>query len=329
MLLRQRWAWIGLFAALTSCVADPDPLPTQVLVAQANAQIERAELPPLYQMLYDYAFMPQVQYKEQRVRILIWLRQLELSEFQLKSLRVLHGRAETERRRIEEAERKVVQDYEPRLAPIYDELWDALRSGEPVDSAELEAAAGALLNEKLQHAREKELLELRAQGVQAVLRASWEWLSTLDPEQEALLTDATFFLRHRLDPYANPGDFRSLVGSVFVAGEYGMLARPKHSFDPDRDHLNLSNLWTHQTFDELQGPVFHDARRSIILYILLLEPALPEAIDAALGADGPPPPDGDPAGRPPAQQTVVPGGPRDQGGQPPPNNPPGQPPPNP
>ena len=115
-----------------------------------------------------------------------------------------------------------------------------------------------------------------------ILNAEKEWLASLTPRQEILLTDAIFFLRHRLDPYARPGDFESLVGSVFIAGDWGTLTRG--SWKHDEDHLNLGGLWSDESIENLQGPVFNDLRRELVLYMMLLEPALPEAIEAARSA---------------------------------------------
>ncbi len=284
---RRITLWFGLSIAAAGCEATVQPLPTEITVQEANRKIERADQPPLYQLLYDYAFLPEVQYSEQRVRILIWLEEMDFSDFQLRSLLELHRKAERERHRIEEAQRQIIKDYEPRLKPIYDALWEALQADPPPDDEALEATAGALLTERLQHSREKELLQLRTQGVRSVLGMSRDWLATLDPHQEALLTDSLFFLRHRLDPYANHGDFRALIGTLFVAGDYGTLTRG--SYDPDADHLNLGALWTEQSLSERQGPRFNEARRSLIIYMILMEPALPEAIRAALGPDAQPP----------------------------------------
>jgi len=303
---------------VSACLAEPDSLPTQVHVAGVNKQIERTEEPPLYQMLYDYAFLPEVQYAEQRVRILIWLNRLGLSDYQLAKLKELAEWVDVEKKRIEALQLEIVKDYEPRLLEIYSDLWDGLRMGLALDdplleeragtpterppegveaqktsskeaespdvelSAELlEASAQKLLVQKLQNAREKSLFEVRMQGVNAVLDKARGWLETLKPQQEIPLTDSVFFLRHRLDPYANPGDFKILVGSIYVRGKWGTLTRGSASFDPDRDHLNLGGLWSESALDELDGPVFNDARREILLYMILLEPALPEAVDAA------------------------------------------------
>ena len=142
--------------------------------------------------------------------------------------------------------------------------------------AELEALAPKLAEV---HAREQELLTLRAQSVRTLFEAEAPFLQTLSPGQETLFTDATFVLRHRLDPYANPGDFRALVGEVYQAGQFGALSRA--TFDPNQDFLNIGGLWSEKP-EELTGPQFPDARREIILYMVLLEPSLPEAITAEL-----------------------------------------------
>ena len=103
------------------------------------------------------------------------------------------------------------------------------------------------------------------------------------------MTDAVFFLRHRLDPYATPGDFQTLVGTIFIAGDWGTLTRG--TWDREKDHLNLGGLWSDVALDDLQGPVFNNLRRELVLYMMLLEPALPEAIAAARAVPEPEPED--------------------------------------
>jgi hypothetical protein len=269
------------FLGLSGCLAQPDPLPTQVLVAGANKQIERAKEPPLYQMLYDYAFLPEVQHAEQRVRILIWLKRVGLGDYQLSSLKVLSEWVVAEHLRLEELQREIVSNYEPKLLPTYETLWEGLQQGMELDDPALEEASQQLLVDKLQSSREAELFQQRVQGITGILDRAREWMRELSPSQEIPFTDALFFLRHRLDPYANPGDFQSLVGTIFVAGDWGTLTRGAEGFRQNRDHLNLGGLWSEAAMEDLDGPIFNDARREIVLYMILLEPALGEAIDAA------------------------------------------------
>ncbi len=278
-----------LLGLALSCATEPEPLPTQVRVSAADARMDRAGQPPLYQLLYDYAFLPEVQHREQRTRILLWLRHAELTPYQLAELDLLATRVNAEHVRLEEAQRTIVSRYEARIVGAYDAIWEGLQAGASLSDEDLESAAGSLLSERLQHAREEDLMKLRSQGVRTVFDLEQPWLAGLTPRQEILLTDAVFFLRHRLDPYATPGDFQTLVGTIFIAGDWGTLTRG--TWDREKDHLNLGGLWSDVALDDLQGPVFNNLRRELVLYMMLLEPALPEAIAAARAVPEPEPED--------------------------------------
>lgn len=262
-------AWLAMLP-IAAC-ADPLPLPT---VAAVEAQHDRNLDPPLYRALYDYSFLPDTQEKEQRVRLLVWLHYMKFNRLQLGLLAELTEKVGRERAAVLERQAAIVNKFKPELDATYDAIWEGLVSGAP--EAELDALAPKLAEV---HAREQELLTLRAQSVRTLFEAEAPFLQTLSPGQETLFTDATFVLRHRLDPYANPGDFRALVGEVYQAGQFGALSRA--TFDPNQDYLNIGGLWSEKP-EELTGPQFPDARREIILYMVLLEPSLPEAITAEL-----------------------------------------------
>jgi hypothetical protein len=255
-----------LFVA--GCAPEPMPLPSE-----EAAVVDRSAEPPLYRRLYDYAFLPEVQEREQRVRILIWLRHMEFTRYQLGLLSELAARTAREREQVEAVATGMVSEQEPAVAAVYDQLWEGMLAGASDEQL-------ATIGEGLEavRVRETDLLELRARSVRALIEAQQPFLRTLTPRQEALFADATFLLRHRLDPYANPGDFRALIGTIYYAGDFGTLTKP--TFDPNEDHLNIGGLWS-EAPDELAGPHFPDARREVVLYMVLLEPALPTAIEAA------------------------------------------------
>jgi hypothetical protein len=263
-------ALVGLLAlsTLVSC-DDPLPLPTE---AAASEQHDRSLDPPLYRTLYDYAFLPETQYKEQRVRLLIWLEEMEFNRLQLGLLAELAGQVARERDAITAKQMEIVAKYEPTVAATYDKIWEGMQAR--ATAAQLDALAPDL---QAVHDREHELLALRAQSVRALFEAQAPFLQTLSPAQEIRFTDATFLLRHRLDPYANPGDFNALIGPVYVAGQFGALS--KATFDPNEDHLNIGGLWSPNP-ERLTGPQYPNARREVLLYMVLLEPALKEALDA-------------------------------------------------
>lgn len=266
---------VAVVAAMpvTGCIPDPLPTPAEQVVA---ADLDRAQTPPLYRKLYDYAFLPEVQYDEQKVRLRIWLHYMEFDTYQLGLLDELITFSAGEFAAVEKREREVAESYEREVQAVYGSIWDAMERD--ATEAELAALADTLdVNKR----RESELLEIRSRSVRTILDRQEDFLRTLTPAQDTKFADAVFALRHRLDPYANAGDFNSLIGTVYVAGDYGRLTQP--TFDPAEDHLNIGGLWSPAP-EKLAGPYFQDARRDVVLYMLLIEPALPEAIAAAKAA---------------------------------------------
>ncbi len=261
-------AWL-LAPLLAACIEEPLPTPAEAAV---EADLDRATAPPLYRKLYDYAFAPDVQLEEQKVRLRIWLRYMDFDRYQLGMLDELISFARREFEAINKRHGEIVAGYEPEVRAVYAELWAAMDRG--ASDEEL-----GIIGEKLDliQRRQDELLGLRAQSVRTLLAAEQPFLQTFTPRQDTYFADAIFALRHRLDPYANPGDFAALVGRVYVAGEFGTLTEP--TYTADEDHLNIGGLWSKNP-EKLAGPYFQDARREVVLYMLLLEPALPEAVAA-------------------------------------------------
>ena len=265
--------------SLPACRAEPSELPTQERVREVDA-LDGETPPPLYQFMYDSAFLPEVQVAEQRARILVWLRWVELQEYQLQMLLKLHGRSATLRQRLETSQQRIVQRHEPQLAPHYDRIFELLSSGAPLDDPRLGLVAEQLAEARVQQLRDDELLAIRMQSVRALLDEEQELLRTLSPDQEARFPDMVFALRRQLDMAGTSGDFRAMVGSLYSVGDPTLLLRG--DFEATREHLDISGLWVDDAKAELSGPVLHQARRELLLYLLLQEPVLPEAIEAAL-----------------------------------------------
>ena len=262
-----------VMALLYGCTPESRPLPTE----KAIKDLDRAQEPPLYQLLYDIPALPSFGQKQQRVRILIWLRHLSLSESQLIRLEELRLLANDRRSRIEQAETDAANKWEQEETLVYDKIWSAMVDGKAVDDTNMAPFTHELKEMRSGGERERELLKLRLQGIRAVFEAQREFLQTLNPRQEALLADAVFFLRNRLDPVGNPGDFRALVGTIYDPGQYAVLTRG--SSDWARAPLNIGGLWSDEP--PVEGGALHEARREVLLYLILLEPALGEALTAA------------------------------------------------
>ena len=272
----SRSAIAGVFALAMGCSTDPQPLPTEAAVQS----LDRSVQPPLYQMLYDAPALPGSQALQQRVRILIWLKHMDLDAAQLSRLSELRETSKERRERIFKAESELVRRWEPQENGVYTRLWDALQSGTTVDDPQMATLTEELRELRAGGEREREMLKIRLQGIRAVLEAQRPFLATLTPEQEALLADAVFFLRNRLDPIGNPGDFRALVGSIYEPGQYAVLTRGNSEWA--RAHLNIGALWSDEP--PVEGGALHEARREVLLYLILMEPGLSEAINAAQAA---------------------------------------------
>jgi hypothetical protein len=260
-------------SGVLGCVPEPTVLPTE----DAVAKLSRDEQPPLYQLLYDAPALPQSKDQQQRVRILIWLRHMELNAAQLTRLDELRGIAEVRRARISELESQAAQQWEPAENALYNRIWDALQAGMDIDDPALTEVTEEFRELRAGGERERELLKQRLQGIRALLEAQQSFLDTLSPRQEALLADAVFFLRNRLDPVGNPGDFRAMVGSIYEPGQYAVLTRGTSSWA--RAPLNIGALWADEP--PVEGGALHEARREVLLYLVLLEPGLLEALASA------------------------------------------------
>jgi hypothetical protein len=265
------------------CRAVPADLPVQERTAELDS-LDSESAPPLYQFMYDSAFLPEVQATEQRARILVWLRYVDLETYQLRMLLGLHERAGVLRERLEASQQRIVLRHEPSLAPIYDGIYELLASGAPLDDPRLGQLAERLREARVQALRDDELLAIRMQSVRALLDEEQELLRTLSPQQEARFPDMVFALRRQLDMASTAGDFRVLVGSLYSVGDPTLLLRG--DFEATREHLDIGGLWADDAKAELSGPVLHQARRELLLYLLLQEPALPEAVRAAQRARG-------------------------------------------
>lgn len=262
------WLVLGL-----GCVPEPLPLPTEAAVQALDRDVQ----PPLYQMLYDTPALPGSKAPQQRVRILIWLKHLKLGTAQLSRLEELRTVSRERGRRIHEAEEAMALRWEPQENEVYTQLWDGIVAGTSLDDPAMGKLTEQLREMRAGGERERELLKLRLQGIRAVLEAQQPFLATLSPAQEALLADAVFFLRNRLDPIGNPGDFRALVGSIYDPGQYAVLTRGNSEWA--RAHLNIGALWSDEP--PIEGGALHEARREVLLYLILMEPGLAEAIAAA------------------------------------------------
>ena len=159
--------------------------------------------------------------------------------------------------------------------PIYNTLWEALKEGKNLKNQN-EAIA------KLRAARSQDpaldIQKLRIDSIRAIFEAQNDFLQTLSPEQEQMIMESLFFLRHHIDPIGTPDDFYAMIGRTYEPGQYAVLTRG--GSDNAQQPLNIGGLWTDK--DELSGKAFHEAKRELLLYLILLEPGFDEALQVVL-----------------------------------------------
>lgn len=304
--------------ALGSCQPEPVPPPTEAAVAELDRSIQ----PPLYQLLYDAPLLPQPSAAEQRVRLLVWLRHMQLSRSQLARLEELRQVVDERRARIAEAEAQVSARYAEETEQIYGELWTLLEEGAGTDDPRFGPLTDQLRELRAGGARERELVRVRLEGIRGILEAERDFLRTLSPGQEQLMADSLFFLRHALDPIGQPGTFREIVGTTYDPGQFAVITRGTGELD--HEPLDIGGLWSDAP--SLESHALHGARREVLLFMALLQPGLEEAIAAAAplaevapqGTPGSAPPEPPPEGAAPAgePEPAPPGAPLPEGMEP-------------
>jgi len=261
---------------LFACGAPVEPLPTQQAIQLA--ELTAPELPALYIQLYDAPLPASANPGLQRVRILAWLRAMELSNSQLTSLGELAAATASRQTKLAAAEEQLINSWNARTSTTIEGIWGALQQGD--DPILLDTLARQLAAAGGGDRPAAELATLRLETLRSVMDAQTTFLRALSPEQELQLPFATFFLRDRLDPVGNPGAFSQVVGSTYNPGEYDVLTRGSRT--SALGHLNIAGLWSDNP--ALEPDALHDAQREVILVMALLDPELPAAIVAAQAA---------------------------------------------
>ena len=263
--------YITAIILMLCCGGEPGPLPTESQLSEPDG----GSPPPLYQLLYDGS--PQPSIEQQRLRGILWLQRMDLSLDQLNRLEGLRREVVERQKQIELAEREHLGDLEELETPVYNRLWDRIRSGQSLDSQEIQGELEKLRAIREADDRHSRLLSMRVEAIRSIFSAEEAFLQTLSPEQEDMMVEALFFLRNKLDPLGSPMDFYALVGTTYEPGQYAVLTRGTGELA--QQNLNIGGLWSDN--DQLTGKDLHEARREVVLYMALMEPGLDEALRVA------------------------------------------------
>ncbi len=266
-------------------------LPAAPVGSWAGASEDEPDI-KLYQLLYDYEVTEPLSTLGQKVRILIWIRYMDLSTAQQELLLALARKFRERRAVVERETRAITEAYERRLEPIYERIYQEVTRPVP-DQKVLDELARELHGVIIAHSAADELHTMRVRMLRTVLSDETSFLHSLSPEQEEKLVTSLFFLRQEVDPFANPQTYRDIIGPTWNAGDFSSLLKRSR---PRNDHLNIGGLWG-LDLDEENRINYADIRRPIVLFYVLkqdaLVPALEESLRLARGErviSAPPPP---------------------------------------
>lgn len=261
-----------LLALLVACDLPAAPLPTRAAVAEA-----RPADPTLAALLYEAPALPSDSPEAGLARMVAWLVYMELDAGQLARLGELEATARLQRTRAAEAEAAIRARWAAREQELYGRLIPLLVKRTPADRPEMQALQAELAALDAGGERERALLTVRVEATRRVLEAGQALLGTLSEAQEARFDSALFVLRRRLDPVGTPGDYDALVGAPFSVGENGILLRG--TAQGLGDPLDLGGLFSDTPAgSEARAQALPELRREAILFLILHEPQLPEAI---------------------------------------------------
>lgn len=238
-----------------------------------SASHASAEIPRLYQVLYDNS-LETTGPLAQTVRLRLWIRYMGLSDAQLSLLKSLALRFQTRKATLLTEQDAILTPYAQALEPLLQQLNEGLKSGLATED-DLAKLAQDISSLQLNQRREEQLQTARIKALRAVLSDAREFLNTLDPEQEGRMVTCLFLLRNEVDPFANPGTYRELVGPSWNAGDFSSLLNQKDRKD---SHLNVGGLWDIDPEIAAQFD-YANIERPILMFYLLKEPGLLDALN--------------------------------------------------
>ncbi|MDP2311242.1 MAG: hypothetical protein Q8P18_34800 [Pseudomonadota bacterium] len=257
--------------------ADPRPVDPASPPPAAGPEGEK-----LYQVLYAGELGAETRALGQRTRVLAWLAAMELDPAQLDALGVLAVDVQQREATLAVARTAVGVREQAALGPVYADLEARLARPDPMTEAESTVFAERLGAARAVAYEGKDPRALHYAGVTQLLLASKPWIESLTSAQRTTLAESRFFLGRRLGPFVNPGDYGSLVGTMWDGGDFGSLratVRPT-----DEGHMDLGGLWSIEAMQAGPDRRLEGLQVAAILFMALEEPELPAAIALRKGA---------------------------------------------
>lgn len=264
---------------LSGCGGEVPP-PVAPVAEQAAAPADEAPAMPLAEALYAGELGPQAEPLGDRVRILLWLRSLELDATELEALRQASLRVRAAEAAAREARARTGAEEEARLRPVYEALARELAVGRPSRSEAKEAAAALVAARKgLPDPR-----KARGEWVRGALDEASAWSATLDERQRAGMASALFFLRLRVSADLTPELYTDLLGNPWQAGDFASLRRSRSG---QQEHLDVGGLFTLEGGRQDLIGNLDGLKLDVLVAIALAHPDLAPSVEVLLGRRDP------------------------------------------
>ncbi len=205
-------------------------------VTSDSVETQAASPLPLVEVLYGGEWSQEARTDGDRVRILLWLRSMELDPGQLRALAEAAHAAQEGLSRLAAAKSQAATDEEEALSEIYQEMT-LLLTERALDEQE-----SASFAEELQQSR-KGLPDPRALSqrfAEERLAHAEAFLNLLTPLQRKGMANALFFLRQETGASSAPSSFEALLGKTWRSTDFSTLRR---SASPAQEGEIIS-LWT-------------------------------------------------------------------------------------
>ncbi len=263
-----------LLGWLCACGPAPSPEPA---AAEALAP---APTPPLAEALYGGELGDQAEPLGDRVRVLVWLRALDLTPEELEALRQASLRVRAAERAAREARAATGADEQARLTPIYAELARTLASGSPSDAQA--SAASAALTEARRGLPDPRAA--RAAWIRGALDEAERWAVTLDERQRAGMASALFFLRKKVSADLTPELYTDLLGQPWQAGDFASLRRSRSGA---QEHLDVGALFTLEGGRTDLTENLDGLKLTVLVAVALAHPDLAPSVEVLQGRRDP------------------------------------------
>ncbi len=236
-------------------------------LAGATPPAANSPAAPLVEVLYGGETGAEARLQGDRIRLLVWLRSLELAPQDLAQLHAATARTQALHRQLESEISAAAAAEQAALTAPYAALEQALVEGDLSEEA-LEA-----FSHRIQAARVGlvDPRERKARFADAILNEASRVLGGWESEQRAQVADALFVLRETVGEGSTPAAFADLLGPAWKTGDFSTTRRS--ASPPEMDHLDIGGLWTLDAGATDRSVRIQADQQLVILALVLAHPA--------------------------------------------------------